>query len=103
MSELFPDDANTLRSWLLSPDTGRQAALFLTSTTLFFVVGAALALALHLELLTPGADRFSAETYEVLFTTHGLFMTHLFLLPALFGVVGNLSAGASASGRGATR
>jgi heme/copper-type cytochrome/quinol oxidase subunit 1 len=99
MSELFPDTGNSLRSWLLTRDTGRQALLFLASTTLFFAVGAALAIVIHFELLTPSADRVSAETYGVLFTMHGLFMMHLFLLPALFGVLGNLSISASDHGK----
>jgi heme/copper-type cytochrome/quinol oxidase subunit 1 len=97
MSEPFPDRDNRLSAWLLSRDAGRQATLFLASTTVFFLIGAVLAVALHWELLTPGGDRFSAETYGALFTMHGLFMMHLFLLPAVFGVLGNLSAGGRAS------
>ena len=93
MSEVFPDLDNRLRSWLLSGDAGRQATLFLASTTVFFLIGAAPALALQYELLTPRGDRFSAETYGALFTMHGLFMMHLFLLPAVFGVLGNRSIG----------
>lgn len=92
MSDLFPDEANRLRDWLLSRQPRRQATLFLVSTTVFFCVGAALGLALQFELLTPAADRFSAETYAVLFTLHGELLAYLFLLPALFGVLGNLAA-----------
>ncbi|WP_254763291.1 cytochrome c oxidase subunit I [Natrinema marinum] len=43
------------------------------------------ALLLRTALVTPGLDRFPAETYNAFFTTHGLTMLFLFALPAIWG------------------
>lgn len=43
------------------------------------------ALSLRTALLTPALNRWSAETYNAFFTTHGLTMLFLFVLPAIWG------------------
>ena len=44
------------------------------------------ALLLRTALVTPGLDRWTAETYNAFFTTHGLTMLFLFALPAIWGL-----------------
>ncbi|WP_339104140.1 cbb3-type cytochrome c oxidase subunit I [Haloterrigena salinisoli] len=44
------------------------------------------ALFLRTALVTPSLDRWTAETYNAFFTTHGLTMLFLFALPAIWGV-----------------
>jgi cytochrome c oxidase subunit 1 len=81
--------AYTVKSWLLTLDHKRIAILYLAGVTLFFFVGGLFAVLVRLELLTPQGDLFQAETYNRLFTMHGLFMVFFFLLPAIPAVMGN--------------
>ncbi len=78
-----------VRSWLFTVDHKRIAILYLLSITLFFFVGGFFALLLRLELLTPQGDLVSAETYNKLFTMHGVAMIFFFLIPSIPAVLGN--------------
>jgi len=78
-----------VRSWLFTVDHKRIAILYLLSITLFFFVGGFFALLLRLELLTPQGDLVSAETYNKLFTMHGVTMVFFFLIPSIPAVLGN--------------
>jgi cytochrome c oxidase subunit I len=77
------------RSWLLTRDHKRIAVLYLISITLFFFLGGAFAVIIRLELLTPAGDLVQAETYNRLFTMHGIIMVFFFLLPSIPAVLGN--------------
>src|SRR5262249_29609430 len=77
------------RSWLLTTDHKRIALLYLISITLFFFLGGFFALLIRLELLTPAGDLVQAETYNKLFTMHGLIMIFFFLIPSIPSVLGN--------------
>jgi len=79
----------TLKSWLLTTDHKRIALLYLISITLFFAIGGVFALLIRLELLTPQGDLVSADTYNRLFTMHGLIMIFFFLIPSIPAVLGN--------------
>jgi cytochrome c oxidase subunit I len=78
-----------LRSWLLTTDHKRIALLYLASITLMFFVGGAFALLIRLSLLTPEGGLVSTETYNKLFTMHGLIMVFFFLIPSIPTVLGN--------------
>jgi cytochrome c oxidase subunit 1 len=78
-----------LRSWLLTVDHKRIAILYLISITIFFFVGGFFAVLLRLELMTPQGDIVSAETYNKLFTMHGIAMIFFFLIPSIPAVLGN--------------
>jgi cytochrome c oxidase subunit 1 len=78
-----------IRSWLLTTDHKRIALLYLVSVTLFFFVGGVFAVLIRLELLTPQGDLVQAETYNKLFTMHGVTMIFFFLIPAIPAVLGN--------------
>jgi cytochrome c oxidase subunit 1 len=78
-----------VRSWLLTLDHKRIAILYLVSITLMFFVGGAFAVLIRLELMTPPGDLVQADTYNKLFTMHGLVMIFFFLVPAIPAVVGN--------------
>jgi cytochrome c oxidase subunit 1 len=77
------------RSWLFTVDHKRIAILYLISITLFFFVGGAFAVLMRLELATPQGDLVEAETYNKLFTMHGLIMIFFFLVPSIPAVLGN--------------
>jgi cytochrome c oxidase subunit 1 len=80
---------SSIRSWLLTTDHKRIAILYLLSITGFFFLGGAFATLIRLELLTPQGDLVSADTYNKLFTMHGLIMIFLFLIPSIPAVLGN--------------
>src|SRR5438477_1063456 len=78
-----------LKSWLLTKDHKRIALLFLASITLFFFLGGGFAVLIRLELLTPQGDLVESETYNKLFTMHGIIMVFFFLIPSIPAVLGN--------------
>ena len=78
-----------IRSWLLTTDHKRIAWLYLLGATFFFFIGGLFATLLRLELLTPHGDLVQAETYNKLFTMHGVIMVFFFLIPSIPAVLGN--------------
>jgi len=78
-----------LKSWLLTQDHKRIAILYLISVSFFFLVGGLLAMAIRLELLTPQADMMAPDTYNKVFTMHGITMVFFVLIPAIPAVIGN--------------
>jgi cytochrome c oxidase subunit 1 len=78
-----------VKSWLLTVDHKRIGLLYLASITFFFALGGVYATLIRLELLTPNGDLVSAETYNKLFTMHGVVMIFFFLIPSIPAVLGN--------------
>jgi cytochrome c oxidase subunit 1 len=78
-----------LRSWFLTKDHKRIAILYLISITAFFFIGGVFALLMRIELLTPKGDLVQPETYNKLFTMHGVTMVFFFLIPSIPAVLGN--------------
>src|SRR5215813_1865190 len=76
-------------SWLLTTDHKRIGLLYLISVTLFFFLGGLFAVLIRLELLTPQGDLVQAETYNKLFSMHGIIMVWFFLVPVIPTVLGN--------------
>jgi len=79
----------TIKSWLLTTDHKRIAILYLISITLFFFLGGFFAMLIRLELLTPQGDLLPADTYNKVFTMHGMIMVFFFLVPVVPAVLGN--------------
>ena len=80
---------HTLKSWLLTVDHKRIAILYLISVSFFFLVGGLLAMIIRLELLTPQADLMALDTYNKVFTMHGIVMVFFVLIPAIPAILGN--------------
>ncbi|HWP59570.1 MAG TPA: cytochrome c oxidase subunit I [Candidatus Acidoferrales bacterium] len=78
-----------VKSWLLTTDHKRIALLYLLSITFFFFIGGAYAVLIRLELMTPPGDLVQSETYNKLFTMHGVIMIFFFLIPSIPTVLGN--------------
>src|SRR4051794_32008002 len=78
-----------VRSWLLTKDHKRIALLYLASVTFFFILGGIYAMVIRLELLTPPGDLVSSDTYNKMFTQHGIIMVFFFLIPSIPAVLGN--------------
>ena len=80
---------NGILSWLLTGDHKRIAMLYLISITFFFFIGGALAGLIRLELLTPQSDLMATDTYNKVFSMHGIIMIFLFLVPSVPATLGN--------------
>src|ERR1700730_13036560 len=78
-----------LLSWLLTGDHKRIAMLYLISITFFFFSGGAFAGLIRLELLTPQPDLMASDTYNKMFSMHGIIMVFLFLVPSVPATIGN--------------
>jgi cytochrome c oxidase subunit 1 len=78
-----------VKSWLLTKDHKRIAILYLISISLFFLIGGLMAVAIRVELATPAGDLVEPDTYNRLFTMHGVLMVFLFLIPGVPAVLGN--------------
>ena len=81
--------SRTVRSWLLTTDHKRIGLLYLVTILFFFLVAAVAAGMMRLELLTPKGDLVLSETYNKLFTIHGVLMVWFFLIPSIPTVLGN--------------
>jgi len=79
----------SLRSWLITSDHKRIAILFSIAITAFFFVGGLAATLIRIELATPQGDVVSADTYNKLFTLHGIVMVWFFLIPSIPATLGN--------------
>jgi cytochrome c oxidase subunit I len=78
-----------VKSWLLTTDHKRIAIMYLVVATLFFALGGTFAGLMRLQLLTPHSHLVQAETYNKLFTMHGVTMIFFFLIPSIPAVLGN--------------
>jgi cytochrome c oxidase subunit I len=78
-----------LKSWLLTLDHKRIAILYLIVTSFFFTIGGSAAALIRLNLLTPGGELVAADTYNKLFSIHGIIMVFFFLVPIAPAVLGN--------------
>ena len=78
-----------LKSWLLTLDHKRIAILYLLTTTFFFIIGGSAAALIRMELLTPPGDLMASDTYNKMFSIHGIIMVFFFLVPVAPAVLGN--------------
>ena len=79
-----------LKSWLLTLDHKRIGLMYLALVLVAFTLGGTFALIVRLELLTPGKTIIDADTYNHMFTLHGVVMVFLFIIPAIPAILGNL-------------
>jgi cytochrome c oxidase subunit I len=85
----YLNDGHSLGSWLLTRDHKRIAVLYLISITAFFALGGFFAMLIRLELATPAGDLLTSDTYNKMFTMHGVVMVFFFLIPSIPAVFGN--------------
>jgi cytochrome c oxidase subunit 1 len=79
----------SVASWLLTYDHKRIAILYLVSISIFFLMGGLAAALIRMELATPKGDLLTSDVYNKMFTTHGVIMIFLFLIPSIPAVFGN--------------
>jgi cytochrome c oxidase subunit 1 len=78
-----------LLSWILTVDHKRIGIMYLFTIFATFALGGLMALLVRLELLTPGETIMGPETYNRVFTLHGLVMVFLFIIPGIPAALGN--------------
>lgn len=89
IQENYLNVKSTLASWLLTVDHKRIAILYLVSISIFFAAGGLAAGLIRIALLSPHDAWFASETYNKLFTLHGVIMIFFFLIPSIPATLGN--------------
>ncbi|HPP40418.1 MAG TPA: cbb3-type cytochrome c oxidase subunit I [Candidatus Kapabacteria bacterium] len=75
--------------WILSTDHKRIGLLYLWSMVGFFLVGVFLGFLMRLEMLSMGPTIMGPQTYNAIFTLHGIIMIFLFIVPGIPAAFGN--------------
>ena len=75
-------------AWLMSTDHKRIGIQYLGALMSFFSVGVLLGLLIRLNLIAPGKI-VGQETYNQIFSTHGIIMIFLFIIPGIPVAFGN--------------
>ncbi len=78
-----------IKSWLFTLDHKRIGVMYLFGVMISFLLGGVFAVVIRLELLNPGMDFITADTYNQMFTLHGAVMIFLFIIPAIPAALGN--------------
>lgn len=82
-------NGHSLKSWLLTTDHKRIAILYLISITFFFGLGGIFAGIIRYELIAPAGNVLESETYNKVFSAHGIIMVFLFLVAVIPATLGN--------------
>ncbi len=69
------------RSWVTTVDHKKIGVMYGVTAFFFFLVGGSEALLIRAQLARPGSDLLSAETYNQVFTMHGVTMVFLVVMP----------------------
>ncbi len=78
-----------VKSWLFTTDHKRIALLYLASITVMFFVGGIAATLMRFHLVQPEGALVQPDTYNKLFTIHGVVMVFFFLVPSIPATLGN--------------
>ena len=85
----YLNQTSGILSWLLTKDHKRIGILYALAITFFFAIGGLMAALIRIELATPAGDLVQPDTYNRLFTMHGVFMVFFFLIPSIPATLGN--------------
>jgi cytochrome c oxidase subunit I len=90
----YLNETTGLWSWMTTVDHKRIGLMYLGGVCTAFFIGGMLALMVRLSLMTPkhmlfGKVLMDAETYNRVFTLHGIVMVFLFIIPAIPGSLTN--------------
>ncbi|VFQ46021.1 cytochrome c oxidase subunit I [Desulfoluna butyratoxydans] len=76
-------------SWLITTDHKRIGLMYLYVILFWFVVAMFLGGLMRLELMFRGETLMGAQSYNALFTLHGVIMIFLFIIPGIPAIFGN--------------
>jgi len=74
-------EGSRIWSWITTVDHKRIGILYLMSALVFFLVGGLLALLIRTQLAVPDNTLLGPDTYNQVFTTHGIIMIFLVVMP----------------------
>jgi cytochrome c oxidase subunit I+III len=89
LTQLWADPPG-IRGWLATADHKRIGLRYLVTAIAFLIVGGIEALVMRWQLTRPGQQVLDPETYDQVFTMHGLTMIFWYAEPILFGFVSYL-------------
>jgi cytochrome c oxidase subunit I len=81
-----PTWTSGLFSWLTTVDHKRLGILYITSSFLFMAAASIEAFIMRLQLMAPGNSLVSPDTFNQLFTMHGVTMVFLSIMPLGIGL-----------------
>ncbi|MGB7157187.1 MAG: cytochrome c oxidase subunit I [Tepidisphaeraceae bacterium] len=87
--EDYLNKAYNIRSWFLTRDHKRIGIMYLILISAFYLIGGAFATLIRVELATPAGDLVQSDTYNKMFTMHGVMMVFFFLVPSIPATLGN--------------
>ena len=79
----------TFKSWALSVDHKRIGIMYMVTLAVVFLIAGVLALLVRIELMSQGPTIMDAQTYNQVFSMHGIMMVFLFLVPSIPAIMGN--------------
>ena len=85
----YLNNGHSIRSWLLTEDHKRIAMLYLVSVSVFFFIGSLAASMIRYELTAPAGNILESDTYNKVFSAHGIVMVFFFLVVAIPAIFGN--------------
>jgi cytochrome c oxidase subunit 1 len=85
----YLNNGTTVKSWLLTGDHKRIAVLYILSISFMFVLGGLAAAIIRTELTSSHGLMLKSETYNKMFSAHGIIMVFLFLVPSIPATLGN--------------
>src|SRR5512140_3588566 len=90
----YLNETKGIWSWMTTVDHKRIGIMYLVGVLVAFLLGGIFALLVRLSLMTSkhmlfGQQIMTAETYNRMFTLHGVVMVFLFIIPAIPGSLGN--------------
>lgn len=79
-----------LWSWIYTLDHKRIGVMYLISVLISFLIGGIFALVLRVELYSKGHTIMDQDTYNRMFSLHGVVMVFLFIIPSIPAALGNI-------------
>lgn len=85
----YLNDPKGWKSWLTTLDHKRIGVMYLFAIMTAFFLGGVFAILVRIELLSPAKDMVEHDTYNQLFSLHGVVMVFLFIIPSIPAALGN--------------
>ncbi|WP_022851262.1 cytochrome c oxidase subunit I [Limisalsivibrio acetivorans] len=86
----FFEEKRGILSWIFTTDHKRIGLMYLYLVLAFFIVGVVLGLLIRMELIAPGETIMKAQSYNAVFTLHGVIMIFIVVIPSIPAAFGNI-------------